>query len=137
MKRKQARENAFLLLFEGVARSEDAPIEIYETATGERELEVDDYVKTVFFGVSEHLSEIDEAIAPALVGWKTNRLSYAARAILRLGTYELMFMPDIPARVSINEAVELAKRYDDEKSYAFINGVLNAVAEAVGKKDAK
>ena len=136
MNRKQARENAFLLLFEGVARCEDTPVEIYETATLERELEADDYVKTVFFGVCENLTEIDAAIEPALVGWKAKRLSYAARAILRLGTYELMFMPDIPARVSINEAVELAKRYDDEKSYAFINGVLNAVAEASGKKNA-
>ncbi len=137
MNRKQARENAFLLLFESVARSEDAPIEIYEMATGERELEADDYVKTVFFGVCENLSEIDTAIEPALVGWKAKRLSYAARAILRLGTYELIFMSEIPARVSINEAVELAKRYDDEKSYAFINGVLNTVAETTGKKDAK
>ena len=136
MNRKQARENAFLLLFEAVARTEDAPIEIYETATSERELETDEYVKTVFFGVCEHLAEIDAAIEPALVGWKAQRLSYAARAILRLGAYELLCMSDIPARVSINEAVELAKRYDDEKSYAFINGVMNAVAEATGKKNA-
>ena len=137
MNRKQARENAFLLLFEGVARSEDAPIEIYETATVERELETDDYVKTVFFGVAEHLAEIEAAIEPALVGWKARRLSYAARAILRLATYEILYMPDIPALVSINEAVELAKRYDDDKSYSFINGVMNAVAEASGKKHAK
>ena len=50
-------------------------------------------------------------------------------AILMLGCYEIMFLSDIPAKVSINEAIELSKKYDDEKSYAFINGVLNAVAK--------
>ena len=48
-------------------------------------------------------------------------------AVLRLAIYEMMFMSDIPGRVSINEAIELSKKYDDEKSYAFVNGVLNAV----------
>ena len=137
MNRKLARENLFLLLFEGVARPDATAEEIFELAVKERDLQTDDYVKNVFFGVYEKRSEIEALIEPALVGWKANRLSVAARAILRLSTYELGFMEDIPPLVSINEAVELAKRYDDEKSYAFINGVLNAVATACGRKDAK
>ena len=137
MNRKAARENLFLLLFEGVARPDASAEEIFELAVKERELQADEYVKNVFFGVYEKASEIEALIEPALVGWKANRLSVAARAILRLSAYELRFMQDIPPLVSINEAVELAKRYDDEKSYAFINGVLNAVAIAAGRKDAK
>jgi N utilization substance protein B len=54
-------------------------------------------------------------------------------AILRLGCYEMMYMDGIPARVSINEAIELSKKYDDEKSYAFVNGVLNAVSAEYSK----
>jgi N utilization substance protein B len=136
MNRKLARENLFLLLFEGVARPDAKADEIFELAVAERDLQTDDYVKTVFFGVYEKANELDKIIEPALVGWKANRLSVAARAILRLSAYELCFMEDIPPLVSINEAVELAKRYDDEKSYSFINGVLNTVAIAAGRKDA-
>lgn len=136
MNRKQARENAFLLLFESVAREDVGYNEIYDGATLERELEVDEYVKQVFFGVEEHLAEIEQLIEGCLVGWKKNRVSIASRAILRLGAYELMFIEDIPARVTINEGVELAKKFDDEKSYSFVNGVLNAMAEKSGKKNA-
>ena len=137
MNRKQARENAFLLFFETVARADASFAEIFEGATLERELEVDEYVKQVFFGAEEHLCEIEQMIEQCLVGWKKNRVSVASLAILRLGAYELMFVEDIPARVTINEGVELAKKFDDEKSYSFVNGVLNAIAEKCGKKDAK
>ena len=99
--------------------------------------EVDAYVEKVFFGVEEHLNEIETMIEDCLVGWKKNRVSIASLAILRLGAYELMFIEDIPARVTINEGVELSKKFDDEKSYSFVNGVLNAMAEKCGKKDAK
>jgi N utilization substance protein B len=62
-----------------------------------------------------------------------DRISPVSMAILRLGCYEMMFIPDIPTRVSINEAVELAKKYDDEKSYAFVNGVLNSFANSLSE----
>ncbi|MBQ8005623.1 MAG: transcription antitermination protein NusB, partial [Clostridia bacterium] len=65
---------------------------------------------------------------------KTERMSRVSRAILRLAVYELAFAVDIPSRVTINEAVELAKKYDDEKAKAFINGILNAVKNEVGEK---
>ena len=136
MNRKQARENAFLLLFESVARKDTAFSEIFEGATLERDLEVDEYVKDVFFGVEENLAEIEELIESCLVGWKKNRVSIASLAILRLGAYELKYKNDIPALVTINEGVELAKKFDDEKTYSFVNGVLNAMAEKCGKKNA-
>lgn len=134
MNRKIARENAFILLFEGASKNDETSEEIFEKATGIRELQVDDYVKTVFFGYNANAKVIDEAIDQCLVGWKRNRISIASTAILRLATYEMMFLDDIPAKVSINEAVEIAKKYDDDKAYSFVNGVLNAVAELIGKK---
>ena len=134
MNRKNARENAFLLLFELVCKESDTPEEIFELATGIRELECDEYVKSVFFGVCENLRVIDEYIEKSLVGWKSQRLSFVSTALIRLATYEMMFMTDIPVKVSINEAIELSKKYDDEKAYALVNGSLNAIAEALSRK---
>ena len=134
MNRKEARENAFILLFEMALKSDESAEEIFDKATGVRELECDDFVKGVFFGANENLRIIDELIEKCLVGWRAKRLSYVSRALLRLSVYEMMFIPDIPAKVSINEAIELSKKYDDEKAYALINGVLNAAAEALSRK---
>lgn len=134
MNRKTARENAFLLLFEDAARKTDTPEEIFALATEERELETDEYVRRVFFGVCEHREEIDTVIGDCLVGWKRERVSVTSTAILRLGVYELMFCEDIPAKVTINEGIELSKKFDDEKAYIFVNGVLNAAADKLGKK---
>ena len=134
MNRKTARENAFILLFEGVCKTDETAEEIFEKATTVRELECDDYVKQVFFGVYANERAIEECISRSLVGWRKERVSIASLAILRLASYELMFMDDIPTKVSINEAVELAKKYDDEKAYSFVNGVLNSVSKELGAK---
>ena len=134
MNRKTARENAFLLLFESIFRSEDTAEEILDMAKSVRSLEVDEYVSRVFFGAYQNAAVIDALIEKNLVGWKAERISPVSRAILRLATYEMMFEDDIPGKVSINEGIELAKKYDDEKTYGFVNGVLNAVAEALSRK---
>ena len=134
MNRKTARENAFILLFEGVSKTDETPEEIFEKATNFRSLEADEYVKGVFFGVYENLKMIEECVEKCSRGWKRDRISISSMAILRLAIYELMFIDDIPAKVSINEAVELAKKYDDDKAYTFVNGVLNSAAELAGKK---
>lgn len=134
MQRKLARENAFILIFESVCKKEETAQEIFEKATEIRGLEADEYVKTVFFGSYENADKIDSAMERHLKGWKKERISPVSLAVLRLGCYEIMFMEDIPSRVSINEAIELSKKYDDEKSYAFVNGVLNAVAVDFAEK---
>ena len=134
MNRKTARENAFILLFEGESKCDETAEEIFEKATVSRELECDEYVKTVFFGVYTNARVIDECISKCLVGWKKERVSISSKAILKLAVYEMMFMEDIPFKVSINEAIELAKKYDDEKAYVFVNGVLNAAAEELSQK---
>ena len=134
MNRKTARENAFILLFEAECRDDETALEIFEYAEQFREFEINDYVKRVFFGVFERRKEISELVDANLVGWNKNRISPVSRAILALSTFEMLALDDVPAIVSINEAVELSKKYDDEKTYIFVNGVLNAVANALEAK---
>ena len=133
MNRKTARENAFLLLFEAESKKDESAEEIFEKAL-ERELEADDYVKKVFFGVAENKSNIDECIDKCLLKWKKERVSIVSRAILQLACYEMSFIDEIPTKVSINEAIELSKKFDGDKAYMFVNGVANAIAEELGKK---
>ncbi|MBO7304763.1 MAG: transcription antitermination factor NusB [Clostridia bacterium] len=134
MNRKTARENAFILLFELASKTDETAEEIFEKATEIRSLECDDFVKRVFFGVNENLRVIDECIEKSIVGWKSSRLSLVSRASLRLAVYEMMFMEDVPVKVSINEAIELSKKYDDEKAYMLVNGALNSAKELLGKQ---
>ena len=134
MKRKQARENTFIILFEAECRKDETPFEIFEYAKEFDGFEYDDYVKSVFFGVQERRKEIDELIENAIVGWKKNRISPVSLAIIALATYEMLAVDDVPTKVAINEAIELSKKYDDEKNYQFVNGVLNKIAEALGVK---
>ena len=133
MTRKLARENAFILLFETECKKDETATEIFEKAI-DRELEVDDYVKKVFFGVSENEKFINECIDKCLLKWKKERVSIVSRAILQLAAYEIAFIDDIPTKVSINEAIELSKKFDDDKAYMFVNGVANAIAEELDKK---
>lgn len=133
MTRSEARKNAFELLFEREFRQDESNEEIFATSVENREIETDPYIKTVFFGVCENADAIDEEINKNSKGWKTNRLSKVSRSILRLCVYEMLYEKDIPLRVSINEGIELAKLYEDEKARPFINGVLNAVKNNIGE----
>lgn len=128
MDRRTARENAFLLLFGEAFDKELTAGQMLENAEV-LSLETDDYVRCVVTGTREHRQAIDELVDSCLVGWKKERVSAVSRAILLYAAYELLYMPDIPVKVCINEAVELSKKYDDEKSYTFVNGVLNAAAK--------
>jgi N utilization substance protein B len=134
MTRKIARENAFLLMFEGVCKKDETAEEIFSKATEIRELEADEYVKKVFFGFYANERLIDEVIEKSLLGWKKERISPVSLAVLRLAAYEMLFMEDIPSRVSINEAVELSKKYDEDKARPFINGVLNSIKKELEGK---
>ena len=134
MQRKTARENTFILIFEKIFRQDETAENIFRGATEIRGLEFDDYVKTVFFGVCENEKIIEETVLRHTVGWKKERISPVSAALIRLAAYEMMFIEDIPNRVSINEAIELSKKYDDEKAYAFVNGVLNGIASELDSK---
>lgn len=134
MKRREAREALFALLFEMtfVAPEEAAGLYESEIEYAERELE-DNYVKEGYAGVLANLTAIDELISSASKGWKLSRLARVTLALLRLAVYEMCFA-ELPYHIAINEAVELAKVYGEDKSPAFINGVLNKIAALQGLK---
>lgn len=131
MTRKEAREEAFRLLFETEFRAEENPDAIYALSTDNREVAENAYIRAVYFGVREHLDEIDAIIANHSNGWKTTRITSVSRSAIRLCIYEMLYMEDIPAAVSINEAIELVKKYDDAKVRAFVNGVLNGAKSEI------
>lgn len=130
MTRKQAREEAFVLIFEKVFNP-DSVQEILELANDVRGLKPNDYIKTVFFGVYENLENLDNIISENAIGWSITRISKTALSVLRLSLFEIMFMEDIPVAVSINEAVELCKKYATKEDASFVNGLLSTVAKSL------
>lgn len=131
MTRKEAREELFRLLFETEFRTEESPEEIYALAVEERQIREDAYVKECYFGIREHLEQIDGIFSEHSNGWKPSRISATSRSVIRLSIYEMLYRKDIPAAVSLNEAVELVKVYDDPKARALVNGILNAAKNAI------
>ena len=135
MTRSEARKSVLDLLFEREFRRDESDEEIFALSCEAREIEADDYIKTVYFGVCSNIEKLDGEIDKNAKGWKSARLSKVSRSILRLCIYEMLFMDNIPCLVSINEALELAKLYEDDKARPFINGVLNAVKNSPEAKD--
>ncbi len=136
--RSSAREYVFALLFARTFAPEDAADEFYSNELENAQIEFDDqidYVHGVFFGVEDKLTDIDGLISEAANGWNLSRLSKTTLAIMRLSVYEMMSVSDVPKRVSLNEAVELAKKYDDDNAPAYINGVLNAISKKLPDRE--
>jgi len=123
------------LLFESEFRADESSTEIFAISREDREIPADAYVEKAYFAIFEKREEIDSMIGNHAKGWKTNRLSKLSRSILRLAVYEMMFETEIPYSVSINEAIELAKKYDEDKARPFINGVLNSVKDELAGAD--
>ncbi len=134
MKRSEAREWAFKLIFESQFHTELTFEEIYSNAENIDGFEKDPYIQTVFEGVQVSLAELDELIGKYSEGWASDRISKTSLSILRLSVYEMKNLDDVPVNVSINEAVELAKKYDDDAAPAFINGILNTLSKAENYK---
>ncbi len=129
MTRREAREVALELLYEKAARPDDTAEDVFETSEELRELEINAYIKDVYFGVDENLEMLDEKIKSASLDWSTGRMSRVTISILRLAVYEFYFIRNIPVSVSINEAVELAKKYDAASAPSFINGILSKLGK--------
>ena len=134
MTRREARELAFSLLYEATYYKPEEVPALYEREMELRPFEDNPYLRAVVAGVSEKSAMLDALIEKYSNGWKVRRISRVSLAILRLSIYEMFYVEDVPYNASINEAVELAKKYNDDKAPAFINGVLNAVAEKEGLK---
>lgn len=127
--RRRSRELAMQGLYQWLLSGEDAgAIEAHVAASTPGYEKADhDYFKALLHGTLEAAAELDEAIAPHL-DRKTTELSPVEHAVLLLGTFELLRMPEVPYRVVINEAVELAKSFGGTDGYKYVNGVLDRVA---------
>ncbi len=119
MRRRREREEAFKMLY-----SMDLKDSWEE---GDLEDHMDGYVGQVVSGVRSKKEEIDSIIGKYSKDWPLERMAVVDRNILRLAVYEMLHVPDVPPKVAINEAVELAKRYGDRDSYRFINGILDRI----------
>lgn len=95
----------------------------------QEEPEVKDFANLLIKGTVENLERIDYEISKYAKNWEISRMAFVDRNILRLASYELLFLKDIPPKVSINEAIELAKRYSGEDSSKFVNGILDRIRE--------
>ena len=92
------------------------------------------FVHDIVEGTCQHMTEIDNLLSRLAIHWKINRMAVIDRNILRMASYEIIYHPETPVKVIINEAVEIAKKYGDDKSYQFINGVLDAAAREYRKE---
>lgn len=129
MTRREARELAFVLLFEKTFTNE--PIsEILEKARDARDVEADAFASHLANGAAEKLDELDAVIEPALHNWSKERLSRVALTVLRLAVFEMQFEEETPTGVAINEAVEIAKKFGGAEDAQFINGVLGTLSRA-------
>ena len=126
MTRKQAREQAFIIGFESLF-TEESIDEIAETFHLAMDRQVDPFALQLCAGVAAQSGELDALIEQHLTGWKIGRISKVSLALLRIAAYEILHLEEIPASVSINEAVELAKKYGGDEDAPFINGVLGAL----------
>lgn len=128
MTRRQAREQAFIVLFEKSFHPETALDEILEVGVEQELVQEDEYASNLAQTAWDNLVSIDDLIEQNSIGWRINRISKVVLAILRLSVCEILYLPDVPVSVSINEAVELGKKFGAEEDSAFINGVLGSIA---------
>jgi N utilization substance protein B len=136
--RTGGREAALKMLFavEASQTDLDAAIALFWREFG-GDPETRPYADESVRGVLDEREMLDETIRTASEHWRIERMTRVDRNVLRLGTWELKYRPDVPRAVVLDEAIELAKRYGSEESGAFVNGVLNQVAENLGRTDAE
>ena len=130
MDRSLAREIAMKMLYAASLGGEESMSEVLEQSEQADTLSGNDktFLENLTAGVTAHREELDAVIGKYAQGWALNRLAKVDLTILRMAVYELMCMHEIPVGATINEAVELAKAYGEDKSSGFINGILGSVA---------
>lgn len=138
--RRKAREAALQVLYQidtaGVPAAEveqsiSSFFELYAEAEDEAARE---FAEKLVRGCAAQLEAIDAKIREVSKHWRIERMARVDRNVMRLAVHELMALPDVPRRVTLNEAVELAKRFGDENSASFVNGVLDRIASELGKE---
>lgn len=129
MTRHESRRNAFTLIFQ--LSINEMTLEDMLDATDRDEIQTDSFCLNLLSFTLDNLADIDNVIKPHLNKWTLNRLPKVSLAVLRVSCTQLMYMPDLPASVIINEAVELAKEFGADDEYAFVNGALRSIKDAV------
>jgi N utilization substance protein B len=133
MDRSLAREIAMKMLYAASLGGEESMNEVLEQSEQADTLSGSDktFLENLVYGVQSRQEELDGVIGQYAQGWALNRLAKVDLTILRMAVYELRYMPEVPVGAAINEAVELAKAYGEDKSAGFINGILGSVARAL------
>lgn len=135
MKRRRAREYALQMLFQlDLTKSMKViPASLYKDFWNgiKEEDDVRKFANTIVEGTVEHIEKIDSVIKQVAEHWGIDRMAVVDRNILRTAIYELLYQDIIPSSVTINEAIEIAKKYGTEESYAFINGILDKIKRTV------
>lgn len=131
MTRREAREQAFMVLFEKTFSNETTIREIIETAEEAELIKINSFADALLVSVENNIEAIDKIIEDNSRGWTIQRLPKVSLAVLRLAIGEMMYSEDVPTGVAVNEAVELMKKYGTSDDASYVNGVLGTVAKAL------
>ena len=133
--RRKSRELALQALYQwNITRQDPSLILAEQKANFSPADEKDEFAQQIVAGVLEHYIHIDQLIEKFSEHWRLDRISIIDRNILRMAIFELLFREDIPPRVTLNEAIDLGKRFGSEESSAFINGILDRIQREVIQK---
>lgn len=132
--RRRARAWSLQILYAWEARGgEGSPLDMYEEFVAERNISSASrgYIVTLLRTIGEHRAEIDAAVEGALTNWRLGRLAAIDRNVLRIAAAEMLYLPDVPPRASIQEAISLAEKFGTADSPRFVNGVLDALMRRI------
>lgn len=137
MRRRKARELALRMLYQVETAGEDPELALARYCESfPYQQDILDYTRLLLSGVRQEQAAIDKSIENASEHWKLARTTYVDRSILRLAVFEMLYTPDVPPKVAIDEAIELGKKYGNEESRDFINGILDRILRESYKKSA-
>lgn len=129
-KRTKAREFALQILYQINITKEGPQVcfdDFWKNRENTSEASVKEFAEKIVLGICERKKEIDSIISEAAENWQLDRMAVVDRNILRIASYELLYREDIPPKVSINEAIDMAKKYGDKDSGKFVNGILDKI----------
>jgi len=109
--------------------AKDCLADFWKNRENKTEASIKEFTEGIVLGIIEHKKEIDAQISEAAANWQLERMAVVDRNILRVATYELLYREDIPPKVSINEAIDIAKKYGDQDSGKFVNGILDKICK--------
>ena len=137
MKRRKAREHALQILFQLDIRQEKPSAVVLKRFWAEYEPddEVKAFAEEIIKGTYKHRVEIDKLLHQCAKNWSLDRMAVVDRNVLRMAVYEILHRMDIPTSVTINEAIEIARKFGTDESGAFVNGILDSVARTTGMLD--